>query len=173
MKRIILFLSAATALLVLLPTTAHAHTALARANPSPGATLDVPPAALSLEFTERLDPAFSRVQLIDATGTVIAATETVRPEAPSTLALALPTLDRGSYTALGRVRSAEDGHVTEGTVPFGAFLISSSEFLGISNGSIIPILGPIISSLWMAALGVFVLIRRASPSAQVSALVSR
>lgn len=172
MKRIILFLSATTALLVLLPTTAHAHTALARANPSPGATLDVPPAALSLEFTERLDPAFSRVQLIDATGTVIAATETVRPEAPSTLALALP-IDRGSYTALGRVRSAEDGHVTEGTVPFGAFLISSSEFLGISNGSIIPILGPIISSLWMAALGVFVLIRRASPSAQVSALVSR
>lgn len=34
-----------------------------------------------------------------------------------------------------------------------AFISSSSEFIGIPNGAIIPFLGPVLSSLWLAALG--------------------
>jgi copper transport protein len=119
MRLLILLLLAAAAALLLAPAPALAHAALASSSPAAGATLDVVPAALTLEFTERLDPAFSRVQLFDDTHTLLAVAETVRPEAPYALALELPALARGSYTAVWRVRSAEDGHVTEGTVPFG------------------------------------------------------
>jgi copper transport protein len=120
MKRLLTLLAVAiTVALALPPAPARAHAALASSSPAPGATLDAAPTTLSLEFTERLDPAFSRVQLFDITNTQIASTETVRPDAPYALVLELPPLKRGSYTALWRVRSAEDGHVTEGAVPFG------------------------------------------------------
>lgn len=120
MKRIwSLILAIVAAAFLLPPPAARAHAALAQATPAPGTTLEVAPATLSLEFTERLDPAFSRVQLFDASNTLVAATELVRPEAPYQLVLALPALEQGSYTALWRVRSSEDGHVTEGAVPFG------------------------------------------------------
>lgn len=120
MKRILtLLILAAAAALLARPAPALAHAALAGSSPAAGATLDIAPAALSLEFTERLDPAFSRVQLFDDAHMLIAATGTVRPDAPYALALELPHLANGSYTALWRVRSAEDGHVSEGAVPFG------------------------------------------------------
>ncbi|MBC8078607.1 MAG: DUF4386 domain-containing protein [Chloroflexales bacterium] len=44
-----------------------------------------------------------------------------------------------------------------------AYIISSSELLGIPNGEIIPLLGPSVSSLWLAALGVVELLRHSAP----------
>lgn len=50
-----------------------------------------------------------------------------------------------------------------------SFLVSSSEFLGIPNGQIIPFIGPSISSLWFAALGIIELLPRTDiPRAIVS-----
>jgi hypothetical protein len=40
------------------------------------------------------------------------------------------------------------------------YLLSTSEFLGIPNGSILPVLGPVLSSLWFMAVGVLVLRRQ-------------
>lgn len=114
-----LLLAAVLVALALPPPPAWAHAALARSTPAAGATLEVAPAVLRLEFTERLDPAFSRVQLFDAANVLVVSTEAVNPDAPYDLTLKLPPLGQGSYTALWRVRSAEDGHVTEGSVPFG------------------------------------------------------
>lgn len=42
-----------------------------------------------------------------------------------------------------------------------SFIISSSELIGISNRPIIPLIGPIVSSLWIVALG-FIELARAS-----------
>jgi hypothetical protein len=46
-------------------------------------------------------------QPIDSANRLVAATETVRPDAPFALAVAIPPLARGGYTAIWRVRSAE------------------------------------------------------------------
>lgn len=35
-----------------------------------------------------------------------------------------------------------------------SYLVSTSEFLGVPNGEIVPILGPVLSGLWLAALGI-------------------
>src|SRR4029078_13673097 len=43
----------------------------------------------------------------------------VDPARPRVLRLILPDLPKGSYTALWRVRSAADGHITQGRLPFG------------------------------------------------------
>ena len=43
----------------------------------------------------------------------------VDPAAPRVLRLALAALPKDSYTAVWKVRSADDGHVTEGSLPFG------------------------------------------------------
>lgn len=99
---------------------AYAHAALVRADPAPGSTVQAAPAQMTLEFTEELDPSFSAVRLIDKDS------QTVRPgpgvvdsTKPTVLRLDLGSLPNGTYTAIWRVRSAADGHVTEGNVPFG------------------------------------------------------
>jgi copper transport protein len=119
MARLLQFILAAMAALLLLPVPAAAHAGLVRAEPAAGSMLVVPPQQIVLEFTERLDPTVSRLQLLDDQGRLLTETTTVDPKQPVRLQLEPGPLPRGSYTAVWRVRSAEDGHVTEGVVPFG------------------------------------------------------
>jgi len=42
-----------------------------------------------------------------------------------------------------------------------AYLVSTSELAGIPNGPIVPVLGPALQSVWLVALGVIELVRRA------------
>jgi copper transport protein len=55
----------------------------------------------------------------------------IDPAQPLVLRLALGDLPKDSYTALWRVRSAVDGHVTEGSLPFGVGV-------AVSTASLIP-----------------------------------
>lgn len=143
MARALLCFLAALAALFAFPAPAAAHAGLAQAEPSPGAVLDEPPAAVRLEFTERLDPAFSRLRLIDERGAIVAETTEVSPESPLRMVLELEgPLPRGSYTALWRVRSAEDGHVTEGVVPFGVGVAADLAIALPPPGSPAPALAP-------------------------------
>ncbi len=106
--------------LLLAPARALAHASLALSEPAAGAVLSSPPRELILDFTEALDPGFSKVELFDsAMRRIDAGPGLIDPAAPARLRLALAELPQGSYTALWRVRSAVDGHVTEGNVPFG------------------------------------------------------
>lgn len=101
-----------------LPVAAHAN--LVRSIPAAGSTLATAPAAITLEFSEDLDPGFSRVRLFDSANTPInAGPGTIDAQSPHVLRLALGKLANGTYTAIWRSRSAADGHVTEGNVPFG------------------------------------------------------
>jgi copper transport protein len=108
-------------LLLLVPArTAEAHAQLEAAEPQPGATLDAAPAAIVLRFSEPLDAGFTRVQLFDASGRLVApGPGVIEPGAENVLRLALDDIPRGAYTAIWRARSTVDGHVTEGNVPFG------------------------------------------------------
>src|SRR5215213_4594384 len=113
-----LLLAIGVALLLVRPVAAHAT--LVRSAPAAGALLDSSPPSLTLEFSEELDPAFSQAQLFDSQNQLVEpGPGTVDPNAPRVLRLILPDLPQGSYTALWRVRSLVDGHITQGSLSFG------------------------------------------------------
>lgn len=108
-------------LLAMAPTCpAFAHATIVSAEPSDGANLAETPKELRLRFTERVSLRFSTVELLDAKARIIdaSALQLTRPE-PDLLALALPPLQPGVYTAFYWTLSEADGHFTRGWLTFG------------------------------------------------------
>src|SRR5215213_8049365 len=135
MFRRVISIVSALLLLLLLTRTAEAHANLVRSTPAAGALLDTAPKELVLEFSEDLDTGFSRVQLYNSKNQVLnPGPGVVDPSAPTIMRLTLGELPKDSYTALWRSRSAADGHVTEGSVPFGVGVTATAT-------SLIPALG--------------------------------
>lgn len=100
-------------------TTASAHANLVVSTPENGALLQDQPSVMSLEFSEDLDPGVSRVRLLNAiSAPVVNGPGEIDPDNPRVLKLDLPTLPDGSYIAVWQVKSAVDGHITNGTVSF-------------------------------------------------------
>ena len=98
--------------------TAAAHAFLDHAVPAVGSTLHEAPHAVQLWFTEELEPAFSRVQVIDAAGREVDAGDShVDAGDASMLEASLPALPPGTYRVKWRVVSI-DTHVTEGDFTF-------------------------------------------------------
>ncbi|HEX9370519.1 MAG TPA: copper resistance CopC family protein, partial [Roseiflexaceae bacterium] len=128
-RHVVAFLAAiGLALLLAWPAAAHAN--LVRSNPAAGATVDQAPPSIELEFSEELDPSFSRAQLFDSQNRQIEpGPGKVDPAAPRVLRLTIPDLQQGSYTVVWRVRSAADGHVTEGSLPFGVGVAAAAASL--------------------------------------------
>src|SRR4051812_15724221 len=132
-RTIVVFLGLALAMMLVTPAAAHAD--LVRSDPAAGALLEAAPKQLVLEFSEELDSGFSRVQLLNSKNQVInPGPGVVDPAAPKIMRLTLGELPKDSYTALWRSRSAADGHVTEGSVPFGVGVAATTT-------SLIPALG--------------------------------
>jgi len=135
MRRHTISLLFACVLLLLLAQTAEAHAQLVRSEPAAGALLNVAPKELRLEFSEDLDPSFSRVQLFNSKNQIInAGPGLIDAAAPTVMQLALGALPKDSYTAIWRSRSAVDGHISEGSVPFGVGV-------AVTTTSLIPALG--------------------------------
>ncbi|MEP7189715.1 MAG: copper resistance protein CopC, partial [Roseiflexaceae bacterium] len=135
MSRSLRAVLAALALTFVLVGTVSAHASLVRSTPVAGALLDAAPKELVLEFSEELDAGFSHVQLYNSKNQVInPGPGVVDRSAPTIMRLALGELPKDSYTALWRSRSAADGHVTEGSVPFGVGVAATAT-------SLIPALG--------------------------------
>jgi copper transport protein len=132
MNKRIISLLLALVLALLLAGTADAHANLLRSDPAPGTALAAAPRELTLEFSETLDPGFSKVRLLGSQTQVInPGPGTVDAAKPTILRLELSDLPKGTYTAIWRVRSQVDGHVTEGNIPFGVGVEPAS-------GSLIP-----------------------------------
>jgi methionine-rich copper-binding protein CopC len=121
MMRYRVFIGLLVALLAIMPAArVSAHANLERSEPPAGATVESTPREIVLAFSERLDPGFTSVRLVDSASREIdPGPGTIDPADPRVLKLALGELPRGAYTALWRVCSADDGHVTQGSVPFG------------------------------------------------------
>ena len=99
-------------------STAAAHGVLQRTEPRGGSTLKGPPAQVRLEFTGAIEPAYSRVQVLDAEGRRVDLGDSrVDPENRALLRVSLPTLPPGRYKVAWRVLSV-DSHVTEGDFTF-------------------------------------------------------
>jgi copper transport protein len=98
---------------------AYAHSALVSSVPAAGEVLAQAPPEIVLEFSEAVDPGFTRTQLLDASGQVVyPGPGTVDPANPAVVRLPLDGVPDGTYSVLWRALSAVDGHITEGSVGF-------------------------------------------------------
>ena len=114
------YLSALVKVLPLLCVTslAHAHALLDHASPRVGSTVTVAPTEILLWFTQKLEPAFSTVEVRDANGTRVDDGHVeVDPSDASLLHVPLKPLASGGYEVRWRVLSV-DTHTTEGRFRF-------------------------------------------------------
>lgn len=97
---------------------AFGHALLVRAVPPAGATVSVAPHEVTLFFSEKIEPAFCRVQLLDAAGAAVATggAHAIRGN-DRALSVGVPRLSPGLYTVVWHATSA-DTHKTEGRFTF-------------------------------------------------------
>ena len=106
-------------LVLTVPGAAGAHGILERTDPRVGSTVKAPPAQVRLWFTGALEPAYSRVQVLDAAGTRVDLDGgALDPDNRVLLRVSIPALVPGRYRVKWRVLSV-DSHVTEGEFTFG------------------------------------------------------
>ena len=97
---------------------AFAHAFIERANPPVGASIDVSPPELSIDFTEGVEPMFSKIEVDGADGAAIATGKPhVAPDNNRRLIVDLPKLRAGTYTVIWHATSV-DTHKTEGNYKF-------------------------------------------------------
>jgi copper resistance protein C len=103
-------------ILVMSCTLARAHAMLDRANPAVGSTVGAAPRAVTLTFTENVEPAFSSVRVEDAGG---ARVDQGKPQLAgrNVLRVGLKPLQPGSYKVTWKVLSV-DTHTTQGSFSF-------------------------------------------------------
>ena len=97
---------------------AAAHAFLDHASPAVGSTVHESPRSVRLWFTEQIEPAFSRVRVVDGAGMEVDAGDShVDASDRAILTASLPALPPGDYRVVWRVVSV-DTHVTEGDFTF-------------------------------------------------------
>jgi len=117
MQRLILTF-AAGALVVMASSAARAHAFLDHANPPVGSTVPTSPAAVTLFFTQDLEPAFSGMTVMNEAGErVDLGKAQIPPGSPAELQIGLKPLPPGTYLVSWHVLSV-DTHPTEGTFTF-------------------------------------------------------
>lgn len=106
------------ALLLAAPVAAFAHAHLQEAQPAAGSVLAAAPTAVSIHFTETLEPKFSSIVVLDASGRhVEAAASVVVADDPDHMTVALKPLAAGAYKVVWHA-TATDTHKTEGVYSF-------------------------------------------------------
>src|ERR1700685_1546554 len=111
----ILTFAMATLLAVFAATAAEAHAFLDHAEPRVGSTVPTAPRELSLSFTQKLEPAFSSVEVSDGNG---ARVDLGKPSvSASVMRVRLKQLSAGTYRVRWHVLSV-DTHTTEGSFTF-------------------------------------------------------
>lgn len=102
----------------LFPISAHAHVKIDLAEPKADSELSVAPKTISLRFNETLEPAFSKIALVDANSAPIKLPKaTVDKTDAKTLSTQLPTLRAGQYLVRWSTMS-RDGHKVKGEYRF-------------------------------------------------------
>jgi methionine-rich copper-binding protein CopC len=97
--------------------SAFAHAFLDRASPPVGSEVSGSPPAISLTYTEPVEPLFSTVRVTDAHGTRVDEGKPVPRDDGRVLQVGLKQLSPGVYTVVWLVTSV-DTHKTEGHFTF-------------------------------------------------------
>lgn len=101
-----------------LVSTAAAHGVLERTEPRGGSTVRSAPGEVRLHFTGAIEPAYSRVQVLDGGGRRVDLGDgSLDPSSRALLRVSIPALSPGQYKVVWRVLSI-DSHVTEGDFTF-------------------------------------------------------
>ena len=99
----------------------EAHAFLKNAEPGVGSTVHTSPNEVRIRFTEKIDPAFSRIQVLNASGKEVDRRDIHLDRSDhSLLHVSLPSLEAGTYKVVWRVVSF-DTHVTNGDFTFRVF----------------------------------------------------
>lgn len=99
-------------------TAAFAHAHLQKAEPPIDAVMQTAPTEVRLWFTQKLEPAFSHVQVFDAQGRRVDRDDSQVDTADATVMhISLKPLEPGAYKVAWRAVSV-DTHTTEGTHTF-------------------------------------------------------
>ncbi|HEV8032778.1 MAG TPA: copper resistance CopC family protein [Stellaceae bacterium] len=118
MRKIIMAALAAYIALIATVAMAQAHAFLDHASPAVGSAVPTAPAAVTLWFTQDLEPAFSSVTVTDQAGQRVDLGNVQIPQgAPAELQVGLRPLAAGTYTVSWHVVSV-DTHPTQGTFTF-------------------------------------------------------
>jgi methionine-rich copper-binding protein CopC len=98
--------------------TLEAHAFLKTAKPAVGSTIQRSPGEVRISFTEKIEPAFSTIQVFDASGKKVDKRDVhVSHSDQSLMTVSLPFLEAGTYKVVWRVVSI-DTHVTKGSFTF-------------------------------------------------------
>ncbi len=109
---------AATIAAALAAATAEGHAFLDHASPAVGSSIPTAPAAVTLWFTQDLEPAFSSVSVTNQAGQRVDLGNVQVPQGhPDELQVGLKALMPGTYTVSWHVVSV-DTHPTEGRFSF-------------------------------------------------------
>jgi copper transport protein len=101
------------------PGVALGHAQLVSSSPAANASLLEAPPALTMTFSEAVDPATTLVELLDDLQHPVAGVGAVQVDATGVVVTVdLPRLNPGVYTVSYRVTSAVDGHVSAGIWAF-------------------------------------------------------
>jgi len=97
---------------------AEAHAFLDHADPKVGSTVSGSPAQVKAWYTEELEPAFSKIQVFDASGKEVDSKDVkVDPTDKALMTVSLPKLAAGTYQVKWSA-VAVDTHHTTGTFTF-------------------------------------------------------
>lgn len=101
------------------PALLLAHAKLVRAVPGVGSVVVAPPSVISLWFSEKPEARFTKIELLDSTGTAVALGEVagVPDERMAMSAAVVGTMANGRYTVSWRTAGA-DGHAITGKFTF-------------------------------------------------------
>ena len=95
------------------------HADLASADPAAGATVKTAPTAISITFTEAVEPKFSSIEVLDAAGTrVDDGKAQTAPGNEKLLSVGLKPLAPGTYKVIWHATAADDSHKTKGSYEF-------------------------------------------------------
>lgn len=119
-RQLVVGVLAAAVGLALAAAPALAHAEIVLAKPSPGSGLPQAPAAVVIKFTEPLNLALSRIEVLDSTGVDVGSGPTQPVEGdPAAMQRPLGILPVGPYSVRWTTVSTLDGHALHGSYRFG------------------------------------------------------
>ena len=105
-------------LCVALTATVDGHAFLDHASPAVGSKVHGPPAEVRVWFTEKLEAAFSKLQVLNQAGQQVdSRNQRLDPHNSAVLLVSVPPLKPGIYKVVWRAVSV-DTHTTEGSFKF-------------------------------------------------------